>query len=281
MKIAQFHCNPQTTDRISLIKETSTCAYLMVIQTPRLCNDVAFLPPQKDHPNTIDCSPVLHEDEVEEYEQDLNAVRAAERDAKIWEATAEAAAAMGGATYEAPPALVGDIYVGERRLVPEGVQIEKGAIVGGGKETYIDTIASSDGTVASKEEMEKLGLGDPQAVEKLKKELERMAQGQQWKLDVIDTPRGREYRAIIGDKEDEVEGQEKAGEASKDAGIKKGDSSTDASAKKGEVTKDTGTKKGEAVKQSQKGEAKDPTPLSQEQDGEEKGSEEEYYKEEL
>ncbi|OTA36250.1 hypothetical protein BTJ68_05475 [Hortaea werneckii EXF-2000] len=42
----QFHCNPQSSDRISLIKETSTCAYLMVIQTPRLCDDVAFLPPK-------------------------------------------------------------------------------------------------------------------------------------------------------------------------------------------------------------------------------------------
>ena len=78
-------------------------------------------------------------------------------------------------------------------------KIEKSAIVGGGKETYIDTVASSDGRVLSEEEMKKLGLGDPRAVEKLKKELEKIAQGQQWKLDVIDTPRGREYRGIIGD----------------------------------------------------------------------------------
>ena len=60
----------------------------------------------------------------------------------------------------------------------------------------------------SKEDIEKLGLGDAKAVEKLRKKLEEIAQGQEWKLDVIDTPRGREYRGIIGDEEEE-EGKKK------------------------------------------------------------------------
>ncbi|KAK4507814.1 hypothetical protein PRZ48_001549 [Zasmidium cellare] len=253
----QFHCNPQSSDRISLIKETSTCAYLMVIQTPRLCNDVAFLPPQKDQANPVKCSPILRDDEIEEYERDLKALRAAENDAKVWEANAEAAAALGGGTtgYEPLELPVGDIFVGEHRLVPEGKKLEKSAIVGGtGKETYIDTVASSDGRVLGKEDLEKLGLGDPKAVEKLKKELEKIAQGQNWKLDVIDTPRGREYRGIIGD-EDEEKGEKTEGSKEKKGGKEKAEG-------KGEKKESKQTEKGEKPK-------------------EEGGSEEEYYKEEL
>ncbi|CAK4032236.1 Hypothetical predicted protein [Lecanosticta acicola] len=250
----QFHCNQQTADRISLIKETSTCAYLMVIQTPRLCSDVAFLPPQKDQPNGIECSPVLREDEVEEYERDLSAVKAAEREANIWEATAEAAAALGaGPALEPLDLPVGDIYIGEHRLVPEGKKIEKSAIVGGGKETYIDTVATSDGKALSKADLEKLGVSDTKPIEKLKKELEKIAQGQAWKLDVIDTPRGREYRGIIGDDEEEEEEEDGAQEDSK---LKK--------ESKRETTKEGKTDENKAAKE-QKNE----------------GSEEEYYKEEL
>jgi hypothetical protein len=40
----QFQCDPSGGDRIAWIKETSTCSYLMVVHTPKLCNDVAFVP---------------------------------------------------------------------------------------------------------------------------------------------------------------------------------------------------------------------------------------------
>lgn len=185
----------------------------MVIQTPRLCHDVAFLPPQKDQPNAIACAPILAEDEVEDYEADLQALQNAEKAAaKSWqEADLEGAAPALDADDDLPAtqAIVGDILVGGHILVPPGKTLAKGAIVGGGKETYIDTVASSDGKTLSREDMEKLGLGDAKAVEKLRKELEKIAQGQEWKLDVIDTPRGREYRGIIGKDDEEEEGGEK------------------------------------------------------------------------
>ena len=211
--VLQFHCHPQATDRISLIKETSTCAYLMVIQTPRLCNDVAFLPPQKDQPNTISCSLILGEDQVEDYKQDLKALKNAEKEAQIWQANPDAAKLFQSGTQENVQ-IVGDIVLGGRAVVPESVTLEKSAIVGGGKETYIDTVASSAGTKLSKEDLEKLGLGDPRAVENLKKRLEEIAEGQEWKLDVIDTPRGREYRGIIGTEQNkqEKDGDKEQGE---------------------------------------------------------------------
>ncbi|KAK5174352.1 Protein OS-9 [Saxophila tyrrhenica] len=212
----QFHCNTQPpTDRISLIKETSTCAYLMVIQTPRLCNDVAFLPPQKDSPNSISCTPILDESQVDDYKRDTAALKAAEKEARIWESHVDAAKVFLGSTGDFQ--LVGDTIVGGHNIVPEDVKIEKSAIVGGGKETYIDTVASSDGKVLSKEAIEKLGLGDAKSVEKLRKKLEEIAKGQEWKLDVIDTPQGREYRGIIGDGRDEKE-DEKQGKDEKSQG---------------------------------------------------------------
>ncbi|KAK5677516.1 Protein OS-9 [Elasticomyces elasticus] len=262
----QFHCNPSTSDRISLIKETSTCAYLMVIQTPRLCNDVAFLPPQKDQPNEISCAPVIADDEVEDYEHDLRIIKHAQEDAaKDPVGNGHSADTLGG---DSPPTeaypdtkvqIVGDIRIGAHQLVPAGTKIEKSAIVGGGKETYIDTIASSDGKVLGDEAIKKLGLGSPEAVAKLRKELERVAGGERWKLDVIDTPRGREYRGIIGDEDEDGKGKGK-GKSGK-GGKKEG--------KKGEV------KKGE-VKEGEEG-----VDGGDEGEVEQEGSEEEYYKEEL
>lgn len=180
----------------------------MVIQTPRLCNDIAFLPPQKDQPNPITCMPILGEDQIDDYKKDLKALKKAEQDAKLLETSKEAAKILTG---EPALQIVGDIVVGGHNIVPEDLKLEKSTVVGGGKETYIDTVASSDGKMLTRADLEKLGLGDPRAVEELRRKLEKLAQGQEWKLDVIDTPRGREYRGIIGtgdDEKDEEKGKD-------------------------------------------------------------------------
>jgi hypothetical protein len=65
--IGQFHCNSHGTDRIDWIKEVSICCYLMVIYTPRLCNDVTFLPPRDNKANGITCREVLTEEQQEEF----------------------------------------------------------------------------------------------------------------------------------------------------------------------------------------------------------------------
>ena len=208
----QFHCNTQPpTDRISLIKEVSTCSYLMIIHTPRLCNDVAFLPPVKDAPNSISCKPVLDETQVDDYKRDISALKAAEKETRIWESDIDAAKVFLGtdAAYQ----VVGDIVVGGHAIVPENMKLDLSAIVGGGKETYIDTLASSAGKVLSREDIEKLGVGNLKDLEKLKKQLESLANGQDWKLDLIDTPHGKEFRGVIGDSkegEDKKKNREKA-----------------------------------------------------------------------
>lgn len=63
----QYHCNPSSVDRIGFVKEVSICCYLMVVYTPRLCNDVAFLPPSEGRANVVKCKEVLGEEGIVEW----------------------------------------------------------------------------------------------------------------------------------------------------------------------------------------------------------------------
>lgn len=61
----QFQCDPNSGDRVAWIKEISTCSYLMVIHTPKLCNDLAFVPVKRvgegEGVHEIVCQKVLKE----------------------------------------------------------------------------------------------------------------------------------------------------------------------------------------------------------------------------
>ncbi|KAK6504129.1 Protein OS-9 [Arthrobotrys conoides] len=64
----QYHCSPHASqDRIGFIKEVTTCCYLMVIYTPRLCSDAAFQPPAESRANQIECLEVMNEERIKEY----------------------------------------------------------------------------------------------------------------------------------------------------------------------------------------------------------------------
>jgi hypothetical protein len=64
----QFQCDPNGGDRIEWIKETTTCSYLMVIHTAKLCNDLAFVPVKRvgggEGIHEILCSQVVGQDEI-------------------------------------------------------------------------------------------------------------------------------------------------------------------------------------------------------------------------
>ncbi|KAH6342156.1 ER-associated degradation protein OS9-like protein [Parastagonospora nodorum] len=211
----QFHCNPHSADRIAMIKETSTCSYLMIVETPRLCHDVAFSPPQDNLAHAITCQPVIPHSEVE----DWRIASAARLAAKITEAERliaehddansnplrEVTEGLEGSSKRGP--IIGGIEVGARALVgSEGKVIEKSVVVGGGKEVFVATVASSDGKQMSKEDMKKYNIADPKDVEKFKTNLKKLAGRKGWKLDLVDTPKGREFRGII-EADDAEEGQ--------------------------------------------------------------------------
>jgi len=57
----QFHCDLHG-EKIAWVKEIATCCYQMVVYTPRLCDDLIFVPPTKAA-NIIECMKVLTEEE--------------------------------------------------------------------------------------------------------------------------------------------------------------------------------------------------------------------------
>lgn len=181
----------------------------MVISTPRLCNDVAFQPPKASKPHAIACTPVLPEASIPAYLADKEAT-----DIKIdanmdvfLEEEVKAYLADGIPLLEVP-IIIGDIEVGGHAIVPEGKKIEKSVVVGGGKETLIATIAKSDGFMASESDMKRVGIRTHREVEGVKKEVERVAGGKAWRLDVVDTPRGKELRGVIEDDKDDEKAKE-------------------------------------------------------------------------
>jgi protein OS-9 len=193
-----------------MIKETSTCSYLMIVDTPRLCHDVAFLPPQENLAHPITCQPVIPESHVDDWttakiEAKLKVAERliAEHDDANSNPLREVTEGLEGSTKRGP--IIGGIEVGAHALVgSEGKVIEKSVVAGGGKETYVGTVASSDGRQMTKEEMKKLNIADPKDVEKVKNNLKKLAGRKGWKLDLVDTPRGREFRGIIEAEDQDV-----------------------------------------------------------------------------
>ncbi|KAL8814674.1 MAG: hypothetical protein Q9223_006123, partial [Gallowayella weberi] len=171
----QFHCHPQSADRIGWIKEVSTCSYLMVIYTPRLCNDVAFLPPRENKAAPITCQEVLAStSEIPEWRS---------RKQKDAERKLFSASSLNGRP------LVGGIEIGGMQVVgKDGQRIATppataftmpGSSSSGssGDEMDAETLATQESdedggkmTRVSDEELRKMGL-DPGIVEGARREL--------------------------------------------------------------------------------------------------------------
>ena len=186
----QFHCHLQSTDRIGWIKETATCAYMMVIYTPRLCNDVAFLPPKATHVHRITCQEVLRPDQIAEWET-----------RKSEEATRKM---IGQGASEKPKVVVGNIEVGGQKLVGgEGHKIERGRIVLTAEERAEIVVMQKDGQIQglSKAELEKLDI-NPEVIATFQKELQKLAGNKDWKIERIDDANGQiQIRGIVANDE--------------------------------------------------------------------------------
>ena len=203
----QFHCHPQSADRIGWIKEVTTCSYLMVIYTPRLCNDVAFLPPRENKAHAITCREIVPSDSISDWE----ARRSADASLKLVNS--------GSAESESRPTVGGIVVGGQKQVGSEGRRIEppKPASQAAGNEGgKVDVVAKSDpnedgGQVQklSDQDLKKLDL-NPKTVEMLRRQLEDLAEGKPWKLVVVDVEEGvRELRGVVegGDEEGEDEGK--------------------------------------------------------------------------
>ncbi|KAK4208122.1 glucosidase II beta subunit-like protein-domain-containing protein [Rhypophila decipiens] len=213
----QYHCSPgSTSDRIGWIKEVTTCTYLMVVQTPRLCLDVAFLPPKETRAHPISCRQIVSSDEELDAWRDRKTIEAAESMAM--------AEAKKSRILKHPTSLgaervthIGGILIGGHRMLGDGSEdgkpparikppnhiaaaaavaktalsplleaVKKGAAAGAGdkKAAGEGTDATGTGTGAdTKKKVQILTVDeleqaglDPETVEEFRKELKKMAQ---------------------------------------------------------------------------------------------------------
>lgn len=193
----QYHCHPQSADRIGWIKEVSTCAYLMGVYTPRLCNDIAFLPPRENKAHGILCKEIISQDNdgVQEYEDRKREERARK---------------IVSANPAGRPIVAGIEVGGMKEVGKEGQRLEPPAQI-----APQPTNAKTD-LLARQESKEKGGrvyklpdkaikaLGvDPKLVEEAVRELRGVAGGKPWRLEVFDGAMGgRELRGVVDDEED-------------------------------------------------------------------------------
>ncbi|ORE22582.1 hypothetical protein BCV71DRAFT_260100 [Rhizopus microsporus] len=61
----QYQCEYQGHDRISYMEEISTCHYLIVISTPRLCEEMKLSRIPKPRIHTISCTPIVSDKLIE------------------------------------------------------------------------------------------------------------------------------------------------------------------------------------------------------------------------
>ena len=190
----QFHCHPQSTDRIGWIKEVATCTYLMIIYTPRLCNDVAFLPPRQNKAHMIACREILTPDEVPGWVK--------RKSVEIERSLVERAREV--------PLVAGNVEIGAMKEVGrEGRRIQKGKVVSPPEEKAEMVAMQKNGKVQrlSKEDLRKLDL-NPDTVEAFRKEIQDLAGNKDWKVEKIDDERGiTQLRGVVaGDDEEQEEG---------------------------------------------------------------------------
>ena len=218
----QFHCHPQSGDRIGWIKEVSTCSYLMVIYTPRLCNEVAFLPSKGEKSHQISCVEIL-KDESEADDWKRRKSEELERQNSQQKTLGENGRPM-----------VGTIEVGARRLVGGSPDRTITPPAMGGQPSnpqakiYIITSKARNtpngpGTLKKMDAqtLEKLGL-DKKVVDQAGVAMEKAAEGKGWKLEGWEGDGGVwELRGFI--EGEEGEGKEKV---EWDIGVKDGSKGT-------------------------------------------------------
>ena len=198
----QFHCYTQSVDRIGWIKEVATCSYLMVIYTPRLCDDVAFLPPRETKANAITCRQVVKEKDIGSWQSSQHPTfPPTHRDPKLVSSGSSRPVVAG-------IEVGGMVHVGQpgARLEPPKIFVQSdGAIMALDNSANTKFLAKQDSVDkggkfegVSKEELEKFGL-DPEEVAEVMRRLKEVAKGKAWRLEAIEGPEGIELRGIWED----------------------------------------------------------------------------------
>lgn len=209
----QFHCDPQSADRIGWIKEVSTCSYLMVIYTPRLCHDAAFLPPHESKANPIICREIVADADIPAW----RSRKGSSPKRKLVDS--------GPSSSSSHPVIAG-IEVGAMnqvgkpgaRLDPPNIVVQPNGAVeisvmgGKGKLLAKQDKGGKEERLAD-EDLKEIGI-DPKDVASAREQLKDVAKGNSWKLEAYDGPEGTELRGIL----QANDGEEEQGHTGKEGG---------------------------------------------------------------
>ncbi|KAG5970932.1 hypothetical protein E4U55_001399 [Claviceps digitariae] len=215
----QYQCVPGlSTDRIGWVKEVVTCSYVMMVDTPRLCSDVAFRPPIEKTANPIRCQLISDTGDslqslLEQYASSEKEQEQKQAEDKGSEGQANLAGAEAGAEAEAeaednkdmdkkkqdePPQItIGGVLVGGKRVLSSGnedgkpVKLQQLSNMFVPQPKVLEVIAQAaskaDGgkiTELTPEELESLNV-DPKAVEKMREKLKKLAGDSGWKMELF------------------------------------------------------------------------------------------------
>lgn len=191
----QYHCVPgMQNDKIGWIKEVTICAYVMVVNTPRLCGDVAFLPPEESKADAITCQLITDDEKQAPPLLDQHASEYLQEDELI-EQEEELLATDGGRLK------VGGVLVGGRKSLSAGDQDGQPPMVLAPPRNYINTQQAAEQLIEvlikaaskqdggqvdrlSKEKLEKLNLS-PDMVDQWEQEMMERAGDKGWQLEIV------------------------------------------------------------------------------------------------
>ncbi|KAL7787148.1 glucosidase II beta subunit-like domain-containing protein [Trichoderma ceciliae] len=274
----QYHCVPgMQSDRIGWIKEVTICAYIMVINTPRLCDDVAFLPPEESKANPITCQLIATDDE----KQTTPLIgQHASKLSKSDEPVEQGEEVDQLREDDGAQLTVGGVLVGGRKSLSAGDQDGQPPVILAPPRNYVNTQQAAEQLIKvlvqaaskedggkvdrlSKEELESLNL-KPGIVEEMEEEMRRLAGDAGWQLEIVGglDDEERQLRGWLHEEGDEDEEEQKTA-TGKGAKGKKNEKAEPKKAA-GKKKKDSGANNGHG-----KGQQED------------EGSEEQFFKEEL
>jgi protein OS-9 len=227
----QYHCHPGAQgDRIGWIKEVTTCTYLMVVQTSRLCQDVAFMPPKEGRAHPVTCHRIDDGTNVPENgwlgvkgtgdgmlaagtaaaghvaEVIMNAASGAKEHVKGNTATDPEKHKHAGLT-------IGGVVIGGRAMLEDGTRLPPPRNhMGGGRlpaqgKTIRQTLAKGKGgeqvEALTREQLQNLEL-DPKTIDALRESVQELAGDDEWTLEMVEVPGEiAEIRGIVGRDDEE------------------------------------------------------------------------------
>lgn len=194
----QYQCAPGLQyDKIGWIKEVVTCSYVMMINTPRLCKDVAFQPPVDKAANPIDCQLIVDTADTRQPLLDQHASIADAQTADARETVHLGQDSKDGGKKQTQAVTIGGVVVGGKRVLSTGdedggpvkLQQLSNLLVPKPKilEVIVQAASKAEGGKIKEltaEELESLNI-DPKAVDEMREELKKLAGDSGWKMEVF------------------------------------------------------------------------------------------------